>query len=50
LDWIQSRGEDERVFLSWPMPAKAAVFALAILAIVIATRADVGAPFIYQAF
>ncbi len=50
LDWIQSRGEDERVFLSWPMPAKAAVLALAILAIVIATRADVGAPFIYQAF
>ncbi|MEW5871687.1 MAG: hypothetical protein AB1894_20630 [Chloroflexota bacterium] len=50
IDWVQSRARDELVFLRWPRLAQAALLALALLAIFLATRADVGQPFIYQEF
>ncbi len=43
-----SQGEVK--MLGWPRLAQATLLAVAILAIFMATRADTGAPFIYQGF
>jgi len=50
LDWVQYRRGDELVFLRWRRLAQAALLALAILAIFLATQTDTGAPFVYQGF
>ncbi|RME88186.1 MAG: MBOAT family protein [Anaerolineae bacterium] len=50
LDWGQYRTQDDVFFLQWPRWAQSLVFAFVILALFLATRAEVGAPFIYQEF
>lgn len=50
LDWVQYRRNDELVFLRWPRLAQAALLALAILAIFLATQIDTSPPFVYQGF
>ncbi len=50
VDWVQARQPDEAVFLKWRRPLRAVLLALAVLAVFFVTRADVGAPFVYQGF
>lgn len=50
LDWLQARRGDEVFFLRWPLPVRAAVVALAGLAIFIALRPAGAQPFVYQGF
>jgi len=50
IDWVQYRRKDEFVFLSWPPLARAALLAVAALAVFLFGRAQVNEPFIYQGF
>jgi D-alanyl-lipoteichoic acid acyltransferase DltB (MBOAT superfamily) len=50
IDIVQHRDKNEVVFLEWPRFVQAALLAFAILAIFLVTRADAGAPFVYQGF
>ncbi|MBI5957239.1 MAG: MBOAT family protein [Chloroflexi bacterium] len=50
LDWVQTRRDDELIFLRWPQLAQATLLALAILAILVATTVDTSPPFVYQGF
>lgn len=50
LDWVQARAGDELALRRWPRLVQAVLLALALLAIFLATQADTGAPFVYQAF
>lgn len=49
-DWFQHRSGDEAVFRRWPLWARSLVLGVLILALFLATRGKVAAPFIYQAF
>jgi alginate O-acetyltransferase complex protein AlgI len=50
LDWSQSQRQGEAVFLRWPLLARSALLALAVLAIVLIQAPSGGATFIYQGF
>lgn len=50
LDWAQYHHKDEFVFLKWPRWVQAALLALAILGLYLASFADSAAPFVYQGF
>jgi len=50
LDWMQSRHGDERTFANWPVLARTALMACALLLCFAMSRTAAGAPFIYQAF
>jgi hypothetical protein len=50
LDWLQWRKHDETVFLSWPLLARSAALAVAIVAIVVSLNPAGSPPFVYQGF
>jgi hypothetical protein len=50
IDLAQFWRDDELVFLRWPRLVQAALLALAVLAVFLVSRADSGAPFVYQGF
>jgi D-alanyl-lipoteichoic acid acyltransferase DltB (MBOAT superfamily) len=50
LDWLQFRKQDEVVFIRWPLLARSALLAFAILAIFVASQSEVSPPFVYQGF
>lgn len=50
IDTFQHRAKDEVIFLKWHLVLRALLLALSIIFIFLATRADPGAPFIYQEF
>jgi D-alanyl-lipoteichoic acid acyltransferase DltB (MBOAT superfamily) len=50
LDWKQYRHKDETFFTKWPVWAKALFLAVLVLVIFLLSRAETGAPFIYQGF
>jgi hypothetical protein len=50
LDFVQDRQKNEFVFLSWPLPVRASLLALAALAIFLFSQARISKPFIYQGF
>ncbi len=50
IDWVQRRHGDELRILAWPRPARAAVLAVTVLAILLFSLAQVSEPFIYQGF
>jgi D-alanyl-lipoteichoic acid acyltransferase DltB (MBOAT superfamily) len=50
IDYVQSRHGDDFAFLAWKRPARAALLALALLAIFLLAQTKVGEPFIYQGF
>ncbi len=50
LDVVQARAGEDQAFLGWPLPARAAVLAFALLALLFVFQADAKAPFIYQGF
>jgi D-alanyl-lipoteichoic acid acyltransferase DltB (MBOAT superfamily) len=50
LDWMESRGANERAFLAAPRLVRAGLLAAAVLATFLVTRGDLVAPFTYQGF
>ena len=50
IDWVQYRSKDELVFMKCPLPVRSTLLALAILAVFLSTRQQIGEPFIYQGF
>ncbi len=50
LDFVQYRRKDEFAFLSWPLLSRAALLALAGLAIFLFSQSKIPPPFIYQGF
>jgi D-alanyl-lipoteichoic acid acyltransferase DltB (MBOAT superfamily) len=50
LDWNQHRRKSETFFLDWPAWARGLFLAIVILALLLLSFADTGAPFIYQGF
>ncbi len=50
IDWIQYRHQSEFVFMKWPLFRRAAVLALALIAIFLSAMPQTPSPFIYQGF
>lgn len=50
IDYVQDRRQDEFAFLSWPLPVRASLLALAGLFIFLFAQARISDPFIYQGF
>ena len=50
IDFVQDRRKNEFAFLSWPLPVRAALLALAALAVFLFSQARISEPFIYQGF
>jgi D-alanyl-lipoteichoic acid acyltransferase DltB (MBOAT superfamily) len=50
IDWVQHRSGDELVFLRWPHLVQSALLASAALAVFLATRERLPAPFVYEGF
>ena len=50
IDLVQRRTADELAFLGWPRPMRSALVAAALLALFLATRAELARDFVYQGF
>jgi len=50
LDWNQHRYKSETFFMNWPAWTKGLFLAVVVLALLLLSFADIGAPFIYQGF
>ncbi len=50
IDFVQDRRKDEFAFLSWSLPVRATLLALAALAVFLFSQDRISEPFIYQGF
>jgi hypothetical protein len=50
IDWVQWRKRDELVFLRWPLAARRALLAAALLALFVAFQFDTQSGFVYERF
>jgi alginate O-acetyltransferase complex protein AlgI len=50
LDWVQFHARDEVVFTRWPLLARSALLAAAIVIIFLSSQSTIISPFVYQGF